>query len=185
MVRSSFFSLGLSRTPGPRSPGLGFGGETGPLAASRESLSLSLSLSPGVLPVPWGALRGPFADGGVSFAWGPWLPRRRVSRGPLLPPYGWASLGETIPCGLCQIRVPPTRWTSVCLGQVLGRVRFSDGSGSRDALSVGVCSRLSWADVSGLVVLVVWRAGIRVRSSLDHTELSFPVNKGQVWTIQR
>ena len=125
MVRSSFFSLGLSRTPGPRSPGLGFGGETGPLAASRESLSLSLSLPPGVLPVPWGALRGPFADGGVSFAWGPWLPRRRVSRGPLLPPYGWASLGETIPCGLCQIRVPPTRWTSVCLGQVLGRVRFS------------------------------------------------------------
>ena len=165
MVRSSFtvlVCLGNTRT---LKPGTGLRGrETGPLAASRESLS-----PPGVLPVPWGALRGPFADGGVSFAWGPWLPRRRVSRGPLLPPYGWASLGETIPCGLCQIRVPPAGVVGLDgsgsgTGQVLGRDRFSFGSGSRGA-PLGEQGRKSELPLSGSTL--AWFVGRVVLGGWD------------------
>ena len=176
MVRSSFFSLCLSRTPGPRSPGLGFGGETGPLAASRESLSLSPPESSPSRGVPSGALlrtgESPSLGARGSLVGG-------CLAGPCYPLTGGRLWGRQSPVDSVKFGSPPPG------GRRSVWVRFSDGSGSRDALSVGVCSRLSWADVSGLVVLVVWRAGIRVRSSLDHTELSFPVNKGQVWTIQR
>ena len=128
MVRSSFFSLCLSRTPGPRSPGLGFGGETGPLAASRESLSLSPPESSPSRGVPSGALlrtgESPSLGARGSLVGG-------CLAGPSYPLTGGRLWGRQSPVDSVKFGSPPPG------GRRSVWVRFSDGSGSRTGQVLG------------------------------------------------
>ena len=183
MVRSSFSVFG----------GLGHlvpfardywasGGETGPSAASS-----GVPLSPRSPPRPVGCPPGPPCGRGSLGASGVLLGGRLS--GPYSP-LRVGVFGRDNPLWTLSILGPPP-WCSVGLdgtgsrtGQVLGRVRFSGGTGSRGWALVGVRSRWSWADGYGAcwawVLLVGWRAGIRLRGIFP---CGRPVGRSWVWSL--
>ena len=209
MVRSSFSVLVCLGHLVPKARDWASGGETGPLAASRESLSPPESSPsrgvPSGAPLRTGWSPGPGARGSLLGG---------CLAGPSYPFTGGRLWARQSPVDSVKFGSPQLV-SSVWTGQVLGRDRFSDGSGSRTGqvlgapALVGVCSRLSclawtcrfgrlaggdpqcgvfWGRVGQRGVpgpLTVRQVCLPTRLSLDHTELSLPVNKGQVWTIQR